>query len=399
MLGTLEEEKKKDWQSHVLPLVQAYNSTKHDSTGFSPFFLMFGRHPRLPIDVAFGLQQDQDKSETDYVRSLRERMEFAFDIATKNASTASTNHKRNYDRRIRGSTVEVGDRVLVRNTGVRGKCKLANRWESTPYLVVEQPNSEIPVFVVKPEGKSRVKRTLHRNMLLPINFLPLPEAATPRQVTREASSLPTPALDQVSSGEESEDEYEESLDYVLNPLAQEFIPIPHDEHPSNCSPPATDVSHSGLEAEVPGDDHDPGVEEVATIEEESEDTGSIELQPEEVATVDEETLDPGDVDVERSFSTSSQSASDEMDEEDEHLAEAVDVSPVTPAVRNRPQCDRRPPVRFQSEDWIMHQQSVVQQSKCTAINPASDSKLDRVKSVMELQHKMLFDVLQYLDPK
>ena len=42
MLGILQDDQKQDWKSYVAPLVHAYNSTKHDSTGYSPFFLMFG---------------------------------------------------------------------------------------------------------------------------------------------------------------------------------------------------------------------------------------------------------------------------------------------------------------------------------------------------------------------
>lgn len=55
MLGTLEEEDKVRWRDHVQPLVHAYNCTKNDTTGFSPYQLMFGRQPSLPIDVAFGI--------------------------------------------------------------------------------------------------------------------------------------------------------------------------------------------------------------------------------------------------------------------------------------------------------------------------------------------------------
>ena len=56
MLGTLEDRQKEDWKSFVAPLVHAYNATKHDSTGFSPYFLMFGRHPRLAVDAFLGNQ-------------------------------------------------------------------------------------------------------------------------------------------------------------------------------------------------------------------------------------------------------------------------------------------------------------------------------------------------------
>ena len=34
----------------MLPVVQAYNATKHDMTGFSPHYL-FGRNPRLDVDA------------------------------------------------------------------------------------------------------------------------------------------------------------------------------------------------------------------------------------------------------------------------------------------------------------------------------------------------------------
>lgn len=56
MLGTLPEDKKSVWKKHVAPLVHAYNSTKNDATGFSPYFLMYGRHPKLPVDIFLSLE-------------------------------------------------------------------------------------------------------------------------------------------------------------------------------------------------------------------------------------------------------------------------------------------------------------------------------------------------------
>ena len=55
MLGTLEDHKKEDWKSYVSPLVHSYNAFRHDSTGYSPYFLMFGRHPTLAVDAYLGL--------------------------------------------------------------------------------------------------------------------------------------------------------------------------------------------------------------------------------------------------------------------------------------------------------------------------------------------------------
>ena len=55
MIGTLENKQKSQWRIYVKPLVHAYNCTRNEVTGFTPCELMFGRKPRLPIDLAFGL--------------------------------------------------------------------------------------------------------------------------------------------------------------------------------------------------------------------------------------------------------------------------------------------------------------------------------------------------------
>ena len=57
MLSTLETEEKADWKAFIHTLTHAYNCTRHSVTGHSPFYLMFGRHLRLPVDVEFGIHK------------------------------------------------------------------------------------------------------------------------------------------------------------------------------------------------------------------------------------------------------------------------------------------------------------------------------------------------------
>ncbi|KAL1264213.1 hypothetical protein QQF64_004568 [Cirrhinus molitorella] len=55
MLGTLQNQDKSGWRDHVRPLVHAYNCTRNEVTGYTPYELMLGRQPCLPVDIAFKL--------------------------------------------------------------------------------------------------------------------------------------------------------------------------------------------------------------------------------------------------------------------------------------------------------------------------------------------------------
>ncbi|MCG8048682.1 MAG: RNase H-like domain-containing protein, partial [Candidatus Thiodiazotropha endolucinida] len=172
MLGTLEEHQKQDWKSYVAPLVHSYNATKHDSTGYSPFFLMFGRHPRLAVDAYLGLNNDQEpviQSKEHYTTKLKKRLQFAYKVASKEANRSAARSKAGYDLKVREATLDIGDRVLVRLVGLRGKQKLADKWEKSPYIVRSKPNDSIPVYKVQKESDESCIRTLHRNMLLPFS--------------------------------------------------------------------------------------------------------------------------------------------------------------------------------------------------------------------------------------
>ena len=110
-LGTMMESKKSDWKVHVPSLVHAYNSTFHDSTGYSPFFLMIGRHPRLAIDAFVGLCPDHMNAtkQTEYVRKLRQHLNLAYEKGSKAAKRTGLLNKSKYDLKARSSFLEPGD--------------------------------------------------------------------------------------------------------------------------------------------------------------------------------------------------------------------------------------------------------------------------------------------------
>ena len=174
MLGTLSDNRKADWKTGVGTVTHAYNCTQHEVTGYSPFYLMYGRHPRLPIDVLMG--HDPNKSSPDYntfVKSLKENLSEAYKLVQQRSSKKRLHQKSGYDKKQRGACLQTGDRVLVRKVGFQTKHKLANFWESDAYVILEQPNPGIPVFKVQKEDKTGRVKVLHRNLLLPIGSIPI----------------------------------------------------------------------------------------------------------------------------------------------------------------------------------------------------------------------------------
>ncbi|PIK48693.1 hypothetical protein BSL78_14457 [Apostichopus japonicus] len=166
MLGTLSEEKKANWKEFVAPLCHAYNATKHSSTGYAPYFLMFGRNPILPSDVAMQLPKPVISTRTHhkYAEQLREKLEFAHQLAAKHSKERAQHNKHVYDSKAKGNELEPEDRVLVRNVHLRGKHKLADRWGQEVYKVLRRVNPDIPVYVVEQELGRGKRRTLHRNL-------------------------------------------------------------------------------------------------------------------------------------------------------------------------------------------------------------------------------------------
>lgn len=69
MIHALSPEEKADWPQRLQTLTFMYNCTAHETTGYPPFYLMFGRVPHLPVDALFH-SVIHDSSVTSYVACL-----------------------------------------------------------------------------------------------------------------------------------------------------------------------------------------------------------------------------------------------------------------------------------------------------------------------------------------
>lgn len=185
MLRALEEEKQNRWPQYLPELVHAYNNTVHSATGYAPSFLMFGRHLRLPVDVALAVSPQQPcHSVNEWVQDHQHKMSEAYRIAREKMVSAASQQKRQYDRSAKALPFLPGERVLVRFRNKRGRGKLAPWWSPEPYVVIEQVGTTGVVYKVRPEQGGR-EHTLHRNSLklctLPPAVLPPPAEERPAQ--------------------------------------------------------------------------------------------------------------------------------------------------------------------------------------------------------------------------
>lgn len=173
MIRALPPRDKQKWPQMLQTLTFAYNCTAHESTGYAPFYLMYGRIPKLPVDVMFhNVERDNDITDYDsYVKRMRDDLKEALALAQVNAHSSQQRQADLYNRGIKGTDIEEGDQVLLANKGGRGRRKLADRWESTLYTVVSK-DSRCHTYRIRHPSTGQ-ERVVHRNLLLQANFLPV----------------------------------------------------------------------------------------------------------------------------------------------------------------------------------------------------------------------------------
>ena len=98
MLKTLRDKEKQNWKAFLPKLAFAINTTVNKSTSFSPYFLMFGRSPILPIDLIFGIEPRTEQvkmrsSHEKFIEEWQSSMKEAFDVVRQRAEKSAESGK------------------------------------------------------------------------------------------------------------------------------------------------------------------------------------------------------------------------------------------------------------------------------------------------------------------
>ena len=136
------EESVNEWPRHVHSAIFADKVTTSRSTGYSPYFLLYGVEPVLPLDLfesTFLVQGFTDQmSDSDLltlrIRQLEKReddLEKAAQLLARMRFTSKAQFEKRFAKRITKQVFQEGDFVLMRNTQIE---KELNRKTKPRYL-------------------------------------------------------------------------------------------------------------------------------------------------------------------------------------------------------------------------------------------------------------------------
>ena len=122
MLAKVVQSKKSTWSAFVDTCVFSYNSSKHDSSKFTPFELMFGRLPTLPIDVELRKASPEEVVANfalmpqPNIDQKMDEMQVRLEEAKCNIVAAQMKQKENYDaKHSKPNCFQEGENVLKKD--------------------------------------------------------------------------------------------------------------------------------------------------------------------------------------------------------------------------------------------------------------------------------------------
>ncbi|XP_035989238.1 uncharacterized protein LOC118561320 [Fundulus heteroclitus] len=183
LLRTLPVSQKRDWHACLPQVLYCYNTTPHQSTGESPFLLMFGQEPRLPLDFLLGrVESPVGGSVHEWVQEHHARLQVAFDGAREHLKHAADRRRQTHDTQVKHRPLKEGQLVFLRDFTARGPYKTRDRWSSVKYEVLRAPKDGGSVYTIVPLDDQTKVRQVHRTMLKPVVGVVPPDHISPHNL-------------------------------------------------------------------------------------------------------------------------------------------------------------------------------------------------------------------------
>jgi hypothetical protein len=161
--------------------MMALRSTPCQSTGFSPYYLLFGKEMHLPFDTALLPKPSLGKTAEHHLKILLENLKVAKSIAKDNMVVSQEINKERLDVKAKDPSFVVGDQVLMQDPTVKKGLspKLSHKWAG-PYTVTSLgPNH---TFKLRNTATHKVHASLiHANRL---KTYTVRDINNPRLITR-----------------------------------------------------------------------------------------------------------------------------------------------------------------------------------------------------------------------
>ena len=161
----------KDWDKYLGCLAGAYRASVHESTGFTPNQLMFGRENRMPVDLMYSLLPSEELSYEDFVQRFKKKTERAYDIARSHLQKGAELQKETYDAKSTLIKYSVGDLVWYQSPGEEIKIVPKLRRKLTGPVVVTKKYDDL-LYQIQLSKKDY--RNVHHNRLLPYRGRDIP---------------------------------------------------------------------------------------------------------------------------------------------------------------------------------------------------------------------------------
>jgi transposase InsO family protein len=169
MMGKVVAENQRDWDERLPSIMAAYRASPHESTGYSPNFLMFGREVRAPVDLLYDAPSEERElwsSPDAFVEHRLELMRKSYALVREHLGKSAERMKQHYDMRVRPKVFEVGQWVwMYYPRRYVGKTPKWQRLYTGPFLIIKMMGA---VNAVIQKSRRAAPIVVHIDKLKPV---------------------------------------------------------------------------------------------------------------------------------------------------------------------------------------------------------------------------------------